>query len=205
MEIDKQYSITISTGDLDNDFLVAEIYTKAGTFIGSVFNNGSDTIVDFSCEADNEVCKGERTISLIEFVGAMNETFEALEIKSTLINYEINNMSDDFFVNIYDKLKEHVPEFTSDCERDEQYMIMYEFGVFLEKNIENEEILGRCIKFINEGIEKGSNITEEVIALEVFQKFYDAPESILKIRRHMSEYSRLVFDYNQFCYKKTYG
>jgi len=85
MGIDKQYSITISTGDLDSDFLVAEIYTTAGTFIGSVFNNGSEIVFDFTCEADNEVCKAQRIITLKDFVAAMNESLQALEINTTLI------------------------------------------------------------------------------------------------------------------------
>lgn len=81
MEDEKPYSVVISSGNLDTDYLVAEIYNVTGVFIASVNYNGSAVLLDFTCEAENEVCKSERKINMNDFISAVNDSLKALELQ----------------------------------------------------------------------------------------------------------------------------
>ena len=78
---EKKYHIVISTGNLDDDFLVAEIYSSSNVFIGSVYSNGKEIICDFTCIADKPVCKTARTIALPDFNESINEAMKELELE----------------------------------------------------------------------------------------------------------------------------
>jgi len=63
---------------------VAEIYAKPHVLITKVCYNGTDVIFDFTCKADNEVCKSERKLSMKDFVSAINESLVKLELQFNL-------------------------------------------------------------------------------------------------------------------------
>jgi hypothetical protein len=84
MEKQKTYNIVISTGELNNNFLEAEIYTNTGVYITSVANTGKNIVLDFTCEAMDEVCKGKKEISLNDFIEAINESLKSLEVEVSI-------------------------------------------------------------------------------------------------------------------------
>jgi hypothetical protein len=80
MENKKKYDIVISSGNLDDDYLIAEIYLAENVFIGSVSSTGKDILFDFTCQTGNEVCKGERKIPAADFISAVNDALHELEL-----------------------------------------------------------------------------------------------------------------------------
>ena len=111
---------------------------------------------------------------------------------------------DSYYSNLLDNLKFNVPEFCTECDSDEQYAFLYEFGIFLIDNYKNDSVLANCSKFIDEALEKGTSITEEAIALQVFQQIYDNNEIISSLKRKLSLQSATVFDYYFIQFNKSF-
>lgn len=106
-------------------------------------------------------------------------------------------IKDEYYDGILKRLRSIIPEFHSVFgEGDGIYPILGEFGTYVIDNIDNIEILEKSVKFINESILKGKNDTEDLIVLQLFQKFYENPLITKRIREFLNNESKSVFDKN---------
>ena len=87
--MDKNYNIVIFTGNLDDEFLVAEVY-KDDIFIFSLRNSESGIVVDLNCYDNYESCQ-QKKISIFDLIHAINESLEALELGVKISLDEISN------------------------------------------------------------------------------------------------------------------
>ncbi len=82
-------------------------------------------------------------------------------------------IQDDFHNRILEKVEEYFPSFNSIFDKEDGiYPILGELGTFIIENINREEIKIQTKNFINEAIKQGGTETEDVIVLQLFQKFY---------------------------------
>lgn len=108
-------------------------------------------------------------------------------------------IADDFYNNITIKLKEIVPDFSFD-EQDQPYLIMFEFAQFIIGNINNDSVLIKCCRFINEAILRGGSETETLIVLQVFQYLYYNTMYMDRCKKYFSSDAVILFDryYEEF-------
>jgi hypothetical protein len=116
----------------------------------------------------------------------------------------IDNFDDQYFTDILLNLNRFVPEFTTESESDEQYLILFEFGEYFIAKQGDSQLIKRTAEFVNEALEKGSSITQELIALELFQQLYCFPELLEKLRNNLSNSSKTVLDFYHLQYDKSY-
>lgn len=77
------YSIIISTGDLDNEYLEAEIYNSENEYICSLSHNGTEIMVDVTFLSNDN--SNKRYISLNSLITAINDALKELEIKGEIL------------------------------------------------------------------------------------------------------------------------
>jgi len=116
----------------------------------------------------------------------------------------IDNFDDQYFTDILLNLNRFVPEFTTESEPDEQYLILFEFGEYFIAKQSDSQLIKRTAEFVNEALEKGSSITQELIALELFQQLYCYPEILKKLRGNLSNSSKIVLDFYHMQYDKSF-
>ncbi len=81
--------------------------------------------------------------------------------------------NDNYYHNFLDNIKRHLPDFITEFDSEDIYPIAFEFSNYLIDNYEDEIILEKCINIINEALEKGRSLTEDLIVLQVFQLLYE--------------------------------
>lgn len=110
---------------------------------------------------------------------------------------------DDFYNNITIKLTQIVPDFSFD-EQDEPYPIMFGFAQFVIDNINNEPVLIKCCKFINDAVLHGGSETETLIVLQVFQCLYYNTMYMERCKSHFSSDTAALFDKYYLEFLKDY-
>jgi hypothetical protein len=104
-------------------------------------------------------------------------------------------IKDDFYNRILEKVKDHFPSFNSVFDKEDGiYPIMGELGTFIIENINQEEVKIQTKKFINKAIEIGGIKTENVIVLQLFQKFYEDEVLSDKVKELLDSKTVVVFD-----------
>ncbi|HLR38292.1 MAG TPA: hypothetical protein VK084_09610 [Chitinophagaceae bacterium] len=104
-------------------------------------------------------------------------------------------IKDEYFSDIINHLKKRVPEFVSVFNDDKLiYPIIGEFGQFFIDNREKEALFYKSISFINESLKLGKGDTEDVIVLQVFQKIYESPRFIDKVRQSLEGQAKRIFE-----------
>lgn len=112
---------------------------------------------------------------------------------------------DNYYFNLIDLLGISVREFTSVFEKDDGvYPILGDFGQFIVSNIDNIEIIEKCFLFINEAIEKGDDLTQEAISIEIFEQLYATNELIDFARNHLRCSSLNIFNEYLNKYRSTH-
>lgn len=104
-------------------------------------------------------------------------------------------IKDDLFDKIVVILKKNIPEFNTvfDIE-DGIYPIMGEFANFMIVNENNQELMQKCFAFINQIIENGGSETEDVIAIQIFEKFHENEKMLLLANKYLIGKAREIFD-----------
>lgn len=77
--MDKNYNIIIFTGNLDDEFLVAEVYQER-IFMLSLRNSESGIVVDLNCYNNCEDCLRKKEISLFDLIHIINDSLDELEL-----------------------------------------------------------------------------------------------------------------------------
>ncbi len=103
---------------------------------------------------------------------------------------------DYYYKGILNHLTEQIPEFHSISPflEDDVYIVLGEFGDFLIKHLNNEEVFNKGVNFINDSLKKGKYETQDVIVSQVFQNFYESTSSIQKIRGSLNHKALEIFD-----------
>lgn len=112
-------------------------------------------------------------------------------------------IKDDFYNSITIKLRQIVPDFSFD-EQDEPYPIMFEFARFITDNINNEPVLIKCCRFINEAVLQGGSEAETLIVLQVFQYLYYNTMYMEQCKKHFSPDVTVLFDKYYLEFLKDY-
>ena len=86
--MDKNYNIVIFTGNLDDEFLVAEVY-QDDIFIFSLQNSESGIVVDLNCYNNRKDRK--KKISLFDLIHIINDSLDELELGVKINLDKINN------------------------------------------------------------------------------------------------------------------
>lgn len=109
------------------------------------------------------------------------------------MNFKIIN--DDFYDRIIDKINDYFPSFDSVFDNEDgAYPVLGELGTFIMENFHQKRIKTETIRFINDAIEYGGSETEDAIALQLFNKFYENIDLTKEIKVLLSGKSALVFD-----------
>ncbi len=114
------------------------------------------------------------------------------------------NLQDKYYKNILANIKKHLPEFSTNFENDEQYLVVFELGQFLIDNFSNKDIFLRGIKFIDEALSEGKSPTEEVLAVELFDQFYDKEEMLYSLKEQLSNKSANTLEYHHLQFRQSY-
>lgn len=95
---------------------------------------------------------------------------------------------DEYYLKVIDRLRTLVPDFQTVFDKDDGiYLIVGEFSDYLINNIDNPEILGKCLDFINEAVNLGKDETKNVIITEIFQPIYRSAPLINKVKPYLSK------------------
>ncbi|MFT3675206.1 MAG: hypothetical protein QM781_04840 [Chitinophagaceae bacterium] len=110
---------------------------------------------------------------------------------------------DDYYNNIPQRLRHYAPGFASVSDDKEIYLMLFEFGEFMERNVNDDSIRTGCILFLNEAIEQGQYKTEDAIVLQVFHQLYESPDTFRIIRSGLGLKALTVFDKSYSDYKEN--
>lgn len=103
-------------------------------------------------------------------------------------------IKDDYYNGILSRIKEYFPEYNSVFdEQDGVYPILGELGTFITNNVSDEGVLQSSAGFINEAVELGKSNTEDVIVLQIFQKFYEKSD-LTKLEQLLSSKAKIIYD-----------
>ena len=84
---------------------------------------------------------------------------------------------------------------------DELYLIIGEFSMFIEEHLANEELIKKCILFINNSLNEGGIDTEDVFVIQVFIPIYKNEHIVEIYRKNLSGKALLIF--NEFYEKRN--
>ena len=88
--MDKNYNIVIFTGNLDDEFLVAEVYQDR-IFMLSLQDSESGIVVDLNCYNNCEDCLRKKEISLFDLIHVINESLDELDLGLKISLDKISN------------------------------------------------------------------------------------------------------------------
>jgi hypothetical protein len=80
----ENFSIIISSGNLADDFLVAEIYTKDDFYVCSVLFDGKEVKVSSDNDTSTDINLDKERLSFIDFCSAFNSALKALGANLTI-------------------------------------------------------------------------------------------------------------------------
>jgi len=115
---------------------------------------------------------------------------------------DFENNKDTYYSKIPNLLEENVKEFKSVFfGYDELYLIIGEFGRFIEDNLCNEYLTKLCISFINTSLNNGGIDTEDVFVIQVFMPIYKKEKIVSIYRKYLSGKALDIF--NEFYEKRN--
>lgn len=114
-------------------------------------------------------------------------------------------MQDIYYNNILDEVNKFVPEFQTIFDKEDIYPFMFEFGQFIIENFQNEEILGRSVRFINDALKTSSTLIEDLIVIQIFQQIYSDKKLLIRFKDKLSIQGNIIFDKYYVEYKKYYS
>ncbi|WP_460586358.1 DUF7674 family protein [Hymenobacter arcticus] len=119
-----------------------------------------------------------------------------------MLSTDFESKKDDYYPRLPVLLKKSIKEFNSMFFGvDELYLIIGEFGRFIEDQMSNEELIKKCITFIDKSLNEGGMDTEDVFVIQIFMAIYHK-ENIVNIYRKLLSGKALEI-FNEFYEKRN--
>lgn len=116
---------------------------------------------------------------------------------------DFNKQKDSYYPKISKLIKKDVPEFVSVFDGfDEIYMILGEFGRFIDIEIENDLLVKKCISFINKSLNEGGMDTEYAFVVQIFMPIYHKTHLVKIYQELLNE--RALNTFNNFYKESNY-
>lgn len=112
--------------------------------------------------------------------------------------------SDEFFIELKNRVSEAIPEFTGDAMEDEQYMLVFELSEYINAHKEDEAVINKLCIFLDRAVEEGLSFTFDVLNLELFPVLYEDKQLLQRIKNKVTKNTNIVLDFYNLIREKQF-